>query len=389
MKVHSHVMFDSFFEDFVFFSEIVLAIFFGLILMYLCGKFFPLFSVTVLAFLVALLHLLLVIIFPAVFPFCSSSTLRWIIFKVYIYTTIISFCLFMQVLIRFVSFWEGERHSDSKEIGDLNDKNGFIKHVNRFISFWEGERHSDAKETLEDFVEKNIGWEVNADHNVVFIPLRDDFPFVGFKYRIQRFGSCFIHAPILLSYYLLKFCLVDCEEIKVVDMVDFIRKTFNFQQLFKYFFLDSGGFAEEVLFSLLKKGSTTQICTNLFEDLKHHGVLFIESMKLYSGFFDKDNFSYHNLDLLEKAKGKKGNHSMIIVGRRLEGETEYFLLQNWWEGKQFVEVTSQYLTDCEAVVKFVVTDQDDRTVQNSFTTNNAIFTQAMNLDRSGCATATY
>jgi hypothetical protein len=33
------------------------------------------------------------------------------------------------------------------------------------------------------------------------------------------------------------------------------------------------------------------------------------------------------------------------------------LLQNWWLHKQFVEVDSEYLTDCDPVLHWVITEQ--------------------------------
>eukprot|EP01041_Mallomonas_annulata_P008127 gene8127-16682_t len=49
-------------------------------------------------------------------------------------------------------------------------------------------------------------------------------------------------------------------------------------------------------------------------------------------------------------------HSMILIGARktISGEY-YFLLQNWWEVKYFIEVSSKYLFQCGATITFVNT----------------------------------
>ncbi len=53
-----------------------------------------------------------------------------------------------------------------------------------------------------------------------------------------------------------------------------------------------------------------------------------------------------------------GLHAMALVGyRKDEDGRRYFLLQNWWKQKQFVEVDEEYLRECEAQLHFVQTDQ--------------------------------
>ena len=59
-----------------------------------------------------------------------------------------------------------------------------------------------------------------------------------------------------------------------------------------------------------------------------------------------------------KPSGKfKGAHAMVMVGARRDDSGQYFLLQNWWKEKQFVEVSEAYLQHCSATVFFVETPQ--------------------------------
>ncbi len=47
---------------------------------------------------------------------------------------------------------------------------------------------------------------------------------------------------------------------------------------------------------------------------------------------------------------------MVVLGVRTEGESQIFLLQNWWRNKQFVEVSEDYMTmDCS--ICFIGTPQ--------------------------------
>jgi hypothetical protein len=50
-------------------------------------------------------------------------------------------------------------------------------------------------------------------------------------------------------------------------------------------------------------------------------------------------------------------HAMVLVGHRRSDGKDVYLLQNWWEDKQFVEVSAEYLEACRATVTFVETPQ--------------------------------
>lgn len=49
---------------------------------------------------------------------------------------------------------------------------------------------------------------------------------------------------------------------------------------------------------------------------------------------------------------------MVLIGTRVDSKLSCrFLLQNWWEMKQFVEVDVDYLKKCGATLYFVNTAQ--------------------------------
>jgi len=48
---------------------------------------------------------------------------------------------------------------------------------------------------------------------------------------------------------------------------------------------------------------------------------------------------------------------MVLVGHRKEGEKHFLLLQNWWKGKQFVEVDLTYLKSCMGSIDFIQAHQ--------------------------------
>eukprot|EP01125_Pyxidicula_operculata_P022573 TRINITY_DN9356_c0_g1_i1.p1 TRINITY_DN9356_c0_g1~~TRINITY_DN9356_c0_g1_i1.p1 ORF type:complete len:101 (-),score=14.17 TRINITY_DN9356_c0_g1_i1:23-289(-) len=50
---------------------------------------------------------------------------------------------------------------------------------------------------------------------------------------------------------------------------------------------------------------------------------------------------------------------MALVGYRKVGDKVFYLLQNWWKKKQFVEVDEEYLENSFANVYFVETPQTE------------------------------
>ena len=66
-------------------------------------------------------------------------------------------------------------------------------------------------------------------------------------------------------------------------------------------------------------------------------------------------------------------HAMVLVGARKEGGKHYFLLQNWWKQKQFVEVDVDCLKSRGATVYFVETPQTK--IPKSFPQTHGIFAE--------------
>ena len=45
---------------------------------------------------------------------------------------------------------------------------------------------------------------------------------------------------------------------------------------------------------------------------------------------------------------------MMLIGARKSATGEYFFqLQNWWEGKYFIEFSGEYMSHCDAMITFV------------------------------------
>lgn len=44
---------------------------------------------------------------------------------------------------------------------------------------------------------------------------------------------------------------------------------------------------------------------------------------------------------------------MVLIGARKSNDNNFFLLQNWWDGRYFIEVSGEYMYHCHAKIIFV------------------------------------
>ena len=69
---------------------------------------------------------------------------------------------------------------------------------------------------------------------------------------------------------------------------------------------------------------------------------------------------------------------MNLIGYRIENNKYYYLLQNWWKNKQFIEVDSDYMQSCNAIVTFVKTIQNE--ISLNFPLNFGKYGENNNID---------
>jgi hypothetical protein len=75
--------------------------------------------------------------------------------------------------------------------------------------------------------------------------------------------------------------------------------------------------------------------------------------------FVVDEFFYTSNEVFFSGKfnhtNKKELHAMVLIGARIDPiDGEYwFLLQNWWLDRFFIEVTREYLASSECSIHFV------------------------------------
>jgi hypothetical protein len=90
---------------------------------------------------------------------------------------------------------------------------------------------------------------------------------------------------------------------------------------------------------------------NFRKCLTKFGAGLVTKFHVDDNFRDSDNFSFTGSVDIDTTKTT--GHAMVLVGVREDKLGQgWFLLQNWWEGKQFVEMTLEYLKSSNALLYF-------------------------------------
>jgi hypothetical protein len=212
--------------------------------------------------------------------------------------------------------------------------------------------NEDENETFQHYVNQHFPEYMNgndAKHFTIFgcLDHQNMEPF----YRFQLSGNCFLHAPILMHWYLTLWYgpTKDAAEVPLMHLSRYVRNKFEGNKLYRYLFHDYGGRSLDVLCSLMKSCTanlTTCSYTASYEiilgALKKYGPGLVTLNKLPLEDFSEDGkFRY---EAFPREIKKTTGHAMLLVGiRQDENNQTFFLLQNWWK-KQFIEVRSDYLS---------------------------------------------
>ncbi|CAB9514937.1 expressed unknown protein [Seminavis robusta] len=201
------------------------------------------------------------------------------------------------------------------------------------------------------------GWNAFKDYGSKFIQ------------RVQRAGSCFLHAPAVLQSY----CLKGNAGLQVVDISKYARHSFSGEKVSKYIIEDKGGNAEQELRTMIDGERTSSVKfkmglmdqtkneypNELFEQLKLYGPGLIhyfaieENFKTASGFGSGGDVHLECFEGTFATTKEMQRHAMVLVGmRKVNGEWR-LLLQNWWPNLQLVEVTPEYMASSGCFLVFV------------------------------------
>ena len=163
--------------------------------------------------------------------------------------------------------------------------------------------------------------------------------------------------------------------VEMINITKLISTTFMPDLLAKHIFCYRGGNSRQVLKSFLEPKSMTftpgldQIDAAFLEK---YGPGLVSHFSAHDDILVDGRFSFSG----EPAGTDDGKHAMVLVGVRVDTEGgRWFLIQNWWRKKQFLEIREDYMTWCEVVMVFVLTPQ--RSTEARFPTVGGSYAEAV------------
>lgn len=196
--------------------------------------------------------------------------------------------------------------------------------------------------------------------------------------RAQLSGLCYIHGPDMVQHYCVS--MHTPESAGMIDISKMIRETFDAKELEKHIFDDVGGNSWIMLKRILQPKSIVfaSHITMYAEDLKQYGTGLVSLFEVHPEFLDMHVHSHAGTPTTKH----EGLHAMALIGARVDDTGKrWFLLQNWWKAKQFVEVDEEYMEAAGATVYFVKTPQ--LAIPTEFPINYASYVENENyLDKS-------
>ncbi|KAJ3232578.1 hypothetical protein HDU78_006982 [Chytriomyces hyalinus] len=218
----------------------------------------------------------------------------------------------------------------------------------------------DAKTFFDAFVELHPEW---APGEGVFVAHRDHPDLHGKEHalveRFQKIGLCYMHAPVVLQHYLV--AMNNTERTPMLNIADFLKTKMNGTQLYHHIWDNQGGDSLEFLKSILakkpdRKGIVHKLVndtTDLTSLLKTNGPGLVSGFRVTSDF----NARQWQHEGYSREGEVVGRHAMLLIGCREAGGKVWYLLQNWWKTKAYVEVDIAYLAASECLVHFVTEKQ--------------------------------
>lgn len=252
--------------------------------------------------------------------------------------------------------------------GDItsNAKNYFLEFFEHFVKLVPAWRQSSVgdKRKLDNNDIINLFWEQ-------FTPEQNEKVLV---IRKQNSGNCYLHAPVVLEHYLIAIA-TNCESRSMTTSTIDIGRYENFllsgNKLINFLLNDEGGNSLTTLKNIcnLKSSDTLKItipdkdtaptsysetCEILLKRVAYQPAL-VSAFQVFNEFRDKKQVSFSRNSYEVESDGDDIlMHSMVLIGARKSSTGEYFfLLQNWWEGKYFIEVSGEYMHLCDAKITFV------------------------------------
>ena len=183
-------------------------------------------------------------------------------------------------------------------------------------------------------------------------------------------GLCSLHSTVITEHYLTAIHTKGSIS-STYDISKYAAHTLSGDRLADFLLRDKGGSSLSMLHELCGLDATDtdhytvpnpktlplgyeEACAQIFERVAAAPAL-ISHFQVYPDFLETDKVSFTGTPTPRDSPGSEPMyHSMVLIGARKTQAGEYFfLLQNWWEGRYFIEVSGEYLSCCGAMIVFV------------------------------------
>lgn len=223
----------------------------------------------------------------------------------------------------------------------------------------------------------NNSWTTDSDLNEKIALFWHRYPNKQYLkvLRCQLSGLCFFHACVVLQHYLVSINESnDSTNVGMLDIGKYEGSILKGKALENYLTIPHGGETISHLKKLCdltaadlnrvdlptinEKSTSIEIsarniiCDRIMDLLEEQPAL-VSSFVVMDDFYDSKDVRFTIPDL-ECWPDEERTHAMVLVGMRKSTSGEYyFLLQNWWRGRYFIEVSYDYLTFCQPRITFV------------------------------------
>jgi Papain family cysteine protease len=250
-------------------------------------------------------------------------------------------------------------------------------------------------DAFDNYLTKHFPEYSDSNNGKVYIVFRDnDHPNMVPFYRIQtQGGNCCLQAPFLLHWYLSLWFdrKKTADDVFRIDLAKFIQRTMTGNYMYDYLFKDAGACSLNVLEKVT--GCDNQLRwyqKGQFEEIqaamKMYGPALVVMCHTHPDFNEKNKkLKYEGVS---ECNYNYEGHAMVLVGiRKDNADQTFFLLQNFWQKKLFIEVHQDYLMHPSHVNSFTFMEHSFKEVDinhlySQRTGKNRISVSAAFLERS-------
>ena len=247
----------------------------------------------------------------------------------------------------------------------FNDKNYFVEYFYNFttiIPAWglatNHEINSPKKKRKLNEEVVNIFWNQFSPSQIGRVMV----------IRKQNSGLCYLHAPVVYEHYLIAIA-TDCSNCGIINIGKYEDYLLTGDDLTNFLLQDKGGNSLETLDKICNLTEDdrdsiripdknkhanyyAQVCEEILQNVSLKPAL-VSTFKVYDDFLETKKVSFSGKPKTSNTKHPQ-MHSMVLIGARKSITGEYFfLLQNWWEGRYFIEVSGEYMYYCDPKITFV------------------------------------